>query len=102
MTTTTGQDCVDCGDAIGGGDDLRDQIWLHQSKMHLELLLYKRKPPWSSHEEGGVSDSTGGGDDLTATASEGLGGDDGVEDLELDVSDRLVAQGTFSRSPLET
>ena len=32
---------------------------------------------------------------------DGLVGDDGVQDLELGVSDRLLAQRTFAGSPLE-
>ena len=39
VTTATGENGVDSGDAIGGGNDLGDQIWLHQSKMHLDSLL---------------------------------------------------------------
>jgi len=61
--------------------------WLHQARR--------------GHEEGRVAHAPGRGDDLASAAVDGLRRDGGVEDLELDVPDRLVAQGTFSHSPLE-
>jgi hypothetical protein len=40
-------------------------------------------------------------DDLPAAAVDGLAGDDGVQDLELGVPDRLLAEGALARAPLE-
>ena len=46
----------------------------------------------ADHEEGGVSDSSSGWNDLTSAAVDGLRSDDCVEDLELHVTYRCNIQ----------
>ena len=88
VTSPSGEDSVDGGDAVGGCLDLDEHVGLHQ--------------PRRGHEEGRVRHSPRGRDNLTAATVDGLAGDDGVEDLELGVPYGLLAQGTFSGSPLES
>lgn len=52
-------------------------------------------------EESRVGHTTGRGDDLAAAAVHGLVGDGGVDDLELDVADGLVAQGALQRFEIQ-
>ena len=58
--------------------DFNKHVWLHQ--------------PWGSHEEGRVCHSSGRRDDLTSSPVDGLTGNGGVQDLELRVANRLLAQ----------
>ena len=58
--------------------DFNKHVWLHQ--------------PWGSHEEGRVCHSSGRGDDLTSSPVDRLTGNGGVQDLELRVTNRLLAQ----------
>ena len=53
------------------------------------------------HEEGGVADAPGGGDELPAAPRQGLLSNGCVHDLELHVADGLVAQRALPCAPLE-
>lgn len=52
-------------------------------------------------EESRVGHATGRGDDLPTAAVHRLVGDGGVDDLELDVADGLVAQRALQRGNIE-
>ena len=57
---------------------------------------------WVGEQEGGVGDAARSRDHLAAAAIDRLIRDLGVQDLELDVANRLVAQRALARAPLET
>mmetsp|Transcript_28556 Transcript_28556/g.64656 ORF Transcript_28556/g.64656 Transcript_28556/m.64656 type:complete len:277 (+) Transcript_28556:501-1331(+) len=81
------QDGVNGGDAIERRRDLNREDRLHDARRR--------------HEEGGVGHAPGGGDDLTSPAMDRLGGNAGVEDLELDIPHRLITQRPLTTGPLE-
>ena len=66
---------------------LKVLTWFHQS--------------WRGHEECRVADAPGRGDDLATATVDGLRCDGGIQDLELDVADGLVAQRPLAHTPLE-
>ena len=65
-------------------------------------VVHRLHEAGGGHQEGGVADPACGGDDLTAPPVHRLGGHHGVQDLELDIADGLIAEGTLSRAPLES
>ena len=50
----------------------------------------------TNHEESAVADAASRGDDLTATAVDGLVGDGSIKQLELDIANRLIAERTLA------
>mmetsp|Transcript_36568 Transcript_36568/g.97749 ORF Transcript_36568/g.97749 Transcript_36568/m.97749 type:complete len:235 (+) Transcript_36568:52-756(+) len=74
----------------------------HDVGRRLDLQLHHRlHQPRGRHEERRVRHPPRRRDDLAAAAVNGLRGDGRVEDLELGVADRLVAQRALAAAPLE-
>ena len=78
---------VDGRHAVDGRGDVDKEDGLHESGR--------------GHQEGRVGDAARGGDDLPTAPMDRLRRDRRVQDLELDVSHRLVAEWTFAAAPLE-
>mmetsp|Transcript_12875 Transcript_12875/g.38024 ORF Transcript_12875/g.38024 Transcript_12875/m.38024 type:complete len:676 (+) Transcript_12875:129-2156(+) len=78
---------VDRGHAVDGRADVDEEDGLHQ--------------PRRRHQEGRVGDAARGRDHLPAAAVDRLGRHRGVEDLELDVAHRLVAERALAARPRE-
>mmetsp|Transcript_43460 Transcript_43460/g.95114 ORF Transcript_43460/g.95114 Transcript_43460/m.95114 type:complete len:659 (+) Transcript_43460:316-2292(+) len=81
------EDGVDGRDAVDRARNVDEEHRLHQ--------------PGRGHQEGGVGDAARRRDDLAAAAVDGERGDGGVEDLELDIAHRLVAERPLAAAPLE-
>lgn len=56
---------------------------------------------WLGEELSGVTDSSGGRNDLSTTSVDGIGVESTVQDVESDTSHWLLSHGTFSGCPLE-
>mmetsp|Transcript_58935 Transcript_58935/g.86253 ORF Transcript_58935/g.86253 Transcript_58935/m.86253 type:complete len:295 (+) Transcript_58935:171-1055(+) len=82
-----GEHGVDGLHGVGRGLDLHAQHRLHQ--------------PGRGHQEGRVGRAPRRGDHLAPAPVDGLRGDRGVQDLELAVAHRLVAQRPLTATPLE-
>ena len=87
MATSTGKDGINRTNAVGRGLDFNLIDRLHQARR--------------GEQESRVCYAARGRDYLATTSVNGFRRDICVEDLELDISDRFVAQGAFSSSPLK-
>mmetsp|Transcript_51916 Transcript_51916/g.135484 ORF Transcript_51916/g.135484 Transcript_51916/m.135484 type:complete len:1224 (-) Transcript_51916:361-4032(-) len=87
VTAAARQHRVNGGDTVGGGLDLDVEHGLHQPRRRHQQRRVRHAPRRRDH--------------LAAAAVDGGGVDGGVEDLELDVADRLVAERALPRRPLE-
>jgi len=56
---------------------------------------------YAYHQKGRVANTASRGDDLASTTVDALAGKRGVEDLELDVPDGFVTEGSLASTPLE-
>mmetsp|Transcript_31851 Transcript_31851/g.51004 ORF Transcript_31851/g.51004 Transcript_31851/m.51004 type:complete len:617 (+) Transcript_31851:1240-3090(+) len=78
---------------VDGRHAVRRRLYLHG--------IHRLHEARGGHEERRVRHPARGGNHLPAAAVQGLLGDGGVQDLEFDVADGLVAQRALAGAPLE-
>jgi len=87
-TSSFGHGLINGTNAVIWGLDLAEEDWF------LEF--------WSSGKLGSEHDSSGGWDDLTTTSMDSIGMEGDIMEVESATSQVLVANSTFSGSPLES
>jgi hypothetical protein len=88
VTTAAGEDTVDTTHSLLGDLDLDVEDGLEETGV--------------SQHRGGVQDTTGSGDQLTATTVNGISVQGNIEDVEADGTHGLLSNGTLTGSPLES
>jgi hypothetical protein len=88
VTTTAGKDTVDTTHSLLGDLDLDVEDGLQKTGV--------------SQHSGGVQDTTGSGDQLTATTVNGISVQGNIEDVEADGTHGLLSDGTLTGGPLES
>lgn len=87
-TSSLGHALVDSTNSVIGALDLDQEDGLHES--------------WGGSELRGEEDTSGSGDDLTATSMDSISMEGNILDVETDSSHVLVSQDTLLGSPLES
>merc|ERR1711939_715135 len=88
VTTSPGQHTVDTTHGLLRHLDLDQEDRLHETRV--------------GKESRSVEHTTSGGDDLATTTVDGIGVEGNIHDVEADGTHRLLGNGTFLGSPLET
>ncbi len=65
-------------------------------------IVYRLHQAGGSHEEGRIADTPRGGDDLAPAPHQGIIRHVCMQDLELHISDGLIAQRSLTGAPLES